>query len=325
MNRLALSKLIALLVGFGCILFAYNYNKSATYISSGPIFGSSWKLVSTEYITDSLKQSIQTELNRIDLIASNYKTESELSIINKAPIDEIIDVSSEMFTLLSFAEDLYTQTDGLYDITLGSLVINEGFGPPTAMVDQSIQVSSKRFKFVSNNSIIKNDNFQFDLSSIAKGFAVDSIARILIEANKNNFLIDIGGEIIISGSKHNKPWVIGIQDPSSINDLSSFNIIGNNFLAVATSGEYRNFKYNDDGIMTSHTFNPISKLSISDKSYSVTVVSKNSSMEADALATALNVMGPNKGIEFANKQDLSVMYIMQGNNLIKSNSWSYSD
>ena len=94
MNRLALSKLLALLVGFGCILFAYNYNKSATYISSGPIFGSSWKLVSTEYITDSLKQSIQDELNRIDLIASNYKTESELSIINKAPIDEIIDISS---------------------------------------------------------------------------------------------------------------------------------------------------------------------------------------------------------------------------------------
>ena len=110
MNRLALSKLIALLVGFVCILFAYNYNKSATYISSGPIFGSSWKLVSTEYITDSLKQSIQTELNRIDLIASNYKTESELSFINKAPIDEIIDVSSEMFILLSFAEDIYKKT-----------------------------------------------------------------------------------------------------------------------------------------------------------------------------------------------------------------------
>ena len=199
MNRLALSKFIALLVGFVCILFAYNYNKSATYISSGPIFGSSWKLVSTEYITDSLKQSIQTELNRIDLIASNYKTESELSFINKAPIDEIIDVSSEMFILLSFAEDLYKKTDGLYDITLGSLVINEGFGPPTPMVDKSIQVSSKRFQFVSDNSIIKNDNFQFDLSSIAKGFAVDSIAQILIEANKNNFLIDIGGDIIISG------------------------------------------------------------------------------------------------------------------------------
>ncbi len=325
MNRLALSKLIALIIGFGCILLAYNYNKSATYNSSGSIFGTSWKLVSTEYITDSLQQSIQNELNRIDLIASNYKTNSELSFINKSPVDEIINISNEMFTLLSFAEELYIQTDGLYDITLGSLIIEEGFGPLASMSDKSLQVSSKRFEFISNNSIIKNDNFQFDLSSIAKGFAVDSVSRILLAAGKNNFLIDIGGEVIINGSKHNQPWVVGIQDPTSIKNLSIVNIFSNDFLAIATSGEYRNFKYNDNGEITSHTYNPKSKLSIPDKTYSVTVVSKVSSMEADALATALNVMGPVKGIEFANEKDLSVMYIMQGNNLIKSNKWNYND
>ena len=325
MNRLVLSKLIALLIGFGCILLAYNYNKSATYFTSGPIFGTSWKLVTTEYITDSLKQSIQNELNRIDLIASNYKTNSELSFINKSPTDQIINISDEMFTMLSFAEDLYIKTSGLYDITLGSLIIDEGFGPLVSMSDKSIQVSSKRFEFISDRSIIKKDNFQFDLSSIAKGFAVDSVSRILLAAGKNNFLIDIGGEVIISGSKHNQPWIIGIQDPTSVNNSSIVNIFGNDFLAIATSGEYRNFKYNDDGEMTSHTFNPISKTSIPDKTYSVSVVSRVSSMEADALATALNVMGPVKGIEFANEKDLSVMYIMKGKNLIKSNKWNYND
>ena len=325
MNRLVLSKLIALLIGFGCILLAYNYNKSATYFTSGPIFGTSWKLVTTEYITDSLKQSIQNELNRIDLIASNYKTNSELSFINKSPTDQIINISDEMFTMLSFAEDLYIKTSGLYDITLGSLIIDEGFGPLVSMSDKSIQVSSKRFEFISDRSIIKKDNFQFDLSSIAKGFAVDSVSRILLAAGKNNFLIDIGGEVIISGSKYNQPWIIGIQDPTSVNNSSIVNIFGNDFLAVATSGEYRNFKYNDDGDMTSHTFNPISKTSIPDKTYSVSVVSRVSSMEADALATALNVMGPVKGIEFANEKDLSVMYIMKGKNLIKSNKWNYND
>ena len=325
MNRLVLSKLIALLIGFGCILLAYNYNKSATYFTSGPIFGTSWKLVTTEYITDSLKQSIQNELNRIDLIASNYKTNSELSFINKSPTDQIINISDEMFTMLSFAEDLYIKTSGLYDITLGSLIIDEGFGPLVSMSDKSIQVSSKRFEFISDRSIIKKDNFQFDLSSIAKGFAVDSVSRILLAAGKNNFLIDIGGEVIISGSKYNQPWIIGIQDPTSVNNSSIVNIFGNDFLAIATSGEYRNFKYNDDGEMTSHTFNPISKTSIPDKTYSVSVVSRVSSMEADALATALNVMGPVKGIEFANEKDLSVMYIMKGKNLIKSNKWNYND
>ena len=325
MNRLVVSKLIALLIGFICILLAYNYNKSATYFTSGPIFGTSWKLVTTEYITDSLKQSIQNELDRIDLIASNYKSDSELSFINKSPTDQVINISEEMFTMLSFAEDLYIKTSGLYDITLGSLIIDEGFGPSVSMSEESIQVSSKRFEFISDSSIIKNDNFQFDLSSIAKGFAVDSVSRILLASGKNNFLIDIGGEVIISGSKHNQPWIIGIQDPTSVKNSSMINIFGNNFLAVATSGEYRNFKYNDDGEMTSHTFNPISKTSIPDKTYSVSVVSRVSSMEADALATALNVMGPVKGIKFANEKDLSVMYIMQGENLIKSNKWDYND
>ena len=100
-----------------------------------------------------MKQSIQNELNRIDLIASNYKPDSELSFINKSPTDEIINISDEMFTMLSFAEDLYIKTSGLYDITLGRLIIDEGFGPSASMSDESIQVSSKRFEFISDNSI----------------------------------------------------------------------------------------------------------------------------------------------------------------------------
>ena len=93
MNRLTVSKLIALSVGLICIYSAYHYNKSATYQISGPIYGTYWQLVSTEYIPDSLKQSIEVELARIDLIASNYKESSELSRINAAPIDVEIIIS----------------------------------------------------------------------------------------------------------------------------------------------------------------------------------------------------------------------------------------
>ena len=94
MNRLTISKLIALAVGLICIFFAYNYNKSATYKISGPIFGSYWQLISTEYVSDSLKKSIEDELSRIDLIASNYKKDSELSRINIAPLDQKISIFS---------------------------------------------------------------------------------------------------------------------------------------------------------------------------------------------------------------------------------------
>ena len=326
MSRLAISKLIAIAVGIICILFAYNYNKSATYQISGSIYGTYWQLISTEYITDALKKEIEEELSRIDYIASNYKKTSEISRINSAPVNQIIDVSQEMYSLLSFAENLNQVTDGYYDVTLGGLVIENGFGPTDAMTENALPTSNKRFDFVSANAIVKNDNFQFDLSSIAKGYAVDAISEILLQADRNNFLIDIGGEIIVNGSKHGAPWVIGIQNPSSINNQSVVQILRTGFLAIATSGEYRNTKLNDSGQIISHTFIPSTKQSIENKSFSVTVVSEKSSMIADAWATAMNVMGPQKGITLANQEGIAAMYIMpEENNIIKSNFWNYSD
>jgi thiamine biosynthesis lipoprotein len=231
-----------------------------------------------------------------------------------------------MFSLLSFAESLYQITDGFYDITLGSLVIQQGFGPDNTMIENTIPVSLKRFNLISNNTLIKNDNFQFDLSSIAKGYAVDKIAELLVQSNRKNFLFDVGGEIISSGSKHGVPWLIGIQNPSITQNQSIMEVSSSDYLAVATSGEYRNQKINDSGDIISHTFVPNTKLSIEDKSYSVTVASDKSSMSADAWATALNVLGPDKGIKLANEQDIAVMYIMQKDqNIIKSKSWNYSD
>lgn len=326
MSRLAISKFIAIAVGIICILFAYNYNQSATYQISGSIYGTYWQLISTEYITDALKKEIEEELSRIDYIASNYKKTSEISRINSAPVNQIIDVSQEMYSLLSFAENLNQVTDGYYDVTLGGLVIENGFGPTDAMTENALPTSNKRFDFVSANAIVKNDNFQFDLSSIAKGYAVDTISKILLQADRNNFLIDIGGEIIVNGSKHGAPWVIGIQNPSSINNQSVVQILRTGFLAIATSGEYRNTKLNDSGQIISHTFIPSTKKSIENKSFSVTVVSEKSSMIADAWATAMNVMGPQKGITLANQEGIAAMYIMpEENNIIKSNFWNYSD
>jgi thiamine biosynthesis lipoprotein len=328
LNRLTVSKSIALTVGAICIVFAYNYNKSATYKISGPIYGTYWQLVSTEYISDPLKKSIEGELARIDFIASNYKKSSELSKINAAPLGEEIDISADMYSLLSYAEQLYQITDGLYDVTVGSLVIENGFGPANTSTSNqnTIPVSKERFNLISNNRIIKNDNFQFDLSSIAKGYAVDAIAKLLINSNRNNFLIDIGGEIIVNGSKHGVPWVIGIQDPSSLQNQSIIEISRTGFLAVATSGEYRNTNINDAGEIISHTFNPIKKQSLLDKSYSVTVASEESSMSADAWATALNVLGPDRGIKLANSNSVSAMYLIDKDNIImKSKYWNYSD
>ncbi len=105
-------------------------------------------------ITDSLKKSIEDELSRIDLIASNYKKDSELSKINAASLNQKILISSDMYSLLSFAENLFEITNGYYDVTLGSLVIEKGFGPEYTMVENTLPVSIKRFNLISNNKNI---------------------------------------------------------------------------------------------------------------------------------------------------------------------------
>jgi thiamine biosynthesis lipoprotein len=325
LNRLIASKVLAISVGLLCVLLAYNHNKSSTYEIGGTIYGTYWRLVSTDYISDSIKKSIIDELDRIDLIASNYKIQSELSVLNASPANTKIKISKDLYTLLSLAEDLNSLSNGAYDVTLGSMVINGGFGPELAINTYDLR-ANKRFVISEDLYLEKYNQFLFDLSSIAKGYAVDSIYDLLIASNRPNFLFDVGGELIVSGSKHGAPWVIGIQDPIEFSNQAITNIVTDNFLAVATSGEYRNYSIDDSGIASSHTFDPLTSQSIKNNVLSVTVSSKKSAMLADAWATLLNVMGSESGLELAEKHQISVLYIINENNevrFLKSSHWTH--
>ena len=323
MNRLIASKILAISVGLLCVFLAYEHNKSSTFEIGGKIYGTYWKLVSTNYISDSTKTAIIDELDRIDFIASNYKIQSELSLINSSAANTRIKISEDLYTLLSLAEELNKISKGAYDVTLGSMVIQGGFGPDSSN-DIYDSKASKRFVISDDLYFEKFNQFLFDLSSIAKGFAVDSIHKLLVDMNKPNFLFEVGGELIVSGSKHGAPWVIGIQDPIEFSNQAITNIVTDSFLAVATSGEYRNYLIDDSGIKTSHTFDPATSNSIKNDVLSVTVTSKQSAMSADAWATLLNVVGSKKGLELAEKHQISVLYIINENNevrFLKSSYW----
>ena len=325
MNRLIASKILAISVGLLCVLLAYEHNKSSTYEIGGKIYGTYWKLVSTNYISDSTKTAIIDELDRIDFIASNYKIQSELSLINASAANTKIKISEDLYTLLSLAEELNQISKGAYDVTLGSMVIQGGFGPDSSN-DIYDSKASKRFVISGDLYLEKFNQFLFDLSSIAKGFAVDSIHKLLVDMNKPNFLFDVGGELIVSGSKHGVPWVVGIQNPVEYSNQTIKNILSEDFLAVATSGEYRNYLIDDSGAKTSHTFDPATSNSIKNDVLSVTVTSKQSAMSADAWATLLNVVGSEKGLELAEKHQISVLYIINENNevrFIKSSYWTH--
>jgi thiamine biosynthesis lipoprotein len=152
------------------------------------------------------------------------------------------------------------------------------------------------------------------------------IVNYLEENNFKDFIVEIGGELTLSGSNYDKSWTIAIQDPLALDNKPAYLISPKNInkLSVATSGEYRNFKF--DGIdRVSHTINPMSGKSIINDALSVTVLSTVSSAHADAFATALNVLSISESLDLANNENIALMLIVEGvngdNEFIFSNKW----
>ena len=321
MTRNLFSKLIALIAGIILLVVAYNHNQKSLYEISGSAYGTRWSISSTEYISDLHKNNIISIINRIDYVASNYKEDSEIAIINFSQGNDF-KISSDLLNILIIAKDVENSSDGFYNIMMAKVSGQLGFSPDFNNTLNQVKVSS--YTIDDQNFILYRDSSNwFDLSSIAKGYAVQTIHNYLKENNMNNHLIDIGGEIIVNGSSIEDNWKIGIQDPSSISNKALKVITNKNssFLAIATSGEYRNYKIDDNGNKVSHTINPNTLKSISNKILSVTVLHESSATYADAYATALNVMGLEKALDKSNELNIASMFILENDEIVYSNKW----
>jgi thiamine biosynthesis lipoprotein len=321
-SRKLTSKFIALCVGLFCIFIAYNSNSNKTYNVTGKAYGTSWSVVSTSFIADHHEKNIIKIIEHIDLVASNYKNNSEIAIINQQPIDVEISISEDLFNILDIADDVNRLSNGAYNIMLGKISSKLGFAPD---FDMSLrQDNNNEYLLINKNKLVKKSTNWFDLSSIAKGYAVQLIHQYLIDNNIKNHLIDVGGELIVSGSNFSKPWFVGIQDPNSFNNKAIHVIKNNdNFLAIATSGEYRNFKIFDNKMIT-HTIDPKTFQSINTNILSVTIAHEESAAQADALATAFNVIGYPEALNIANANNIALMLVIGSkgeSELIFSNKW----
>ncbi len=172
-----------------------------------------------------------------------------------------------------------------------------------------------------NQLITKHQQFHFDLSAIAKGYAVDQIANLLIQEGYKNLVLDIGGELAVIGKKYDQPWTIAIQDPNNQGSNPIYIIEDETPIFIATSGEYRNYNYDRDGNKITHTIDPRTNSSIDPLGLSVSVKNNSSAMMADAYATALNIMDVNEGLEFANLNNIQVMYVTS-DNILFSENWN---
>ena len=203
---------------------------------------------------------------------------------------------------------------------------NLGFGP-ALFLDNDYVYEPYSLKLSLNDnkrSITKHKELVFDLSSIAKGYAVDMVSNYLLANGFKNYLIDIGGEVAANGSSKNGNWIIGIQDPQSIEQKVFFTVSNSNkFIGIATSGDYLNYRYINDQLVT-HSIDPRTYKSKENNILSVTVVDDSSVGRADAFATAFNVMALNESTELSELLGIKVKIIYFNDediNYFESKSW----
>lgn len=336
MKRLILIIIVLLLLAGGITYLNRTQGTKKQLLSvSGTTMGTSYhiKLVpETEKNIDlaTLKEKIDSRLSEIDQKMSTYKQDSDISRFNRYSADQWMAISSETYTVIAMGQRISELSNGAFDITVGQLVNLWGFGPTVpldTMPDKNTiqtllsQVGYRKLELRQTPPALRkaNSNIYLDLSAIAKGYAVDAVARLLIENQIDNFLVEIGGEIITHGEKHNhQPWVVGIEKPISKQHSIQKRLQLHN-VAMATSGDYRNY-FEEQGVRYSHTIDPATGYPIRHQLASVTVISKTC-MRADALATAIMVMGPDKGLEFASRQQLAIfMLVKQGDHFIEKYS-----
>ncbi|MBC3765412.1 FAD:protein FMN transferase [Neptunicella marina] len=273
--------------------------------------------------------AMQTEIDqalvKVNKEMSTYDPNSELSVFNQSPAGEAMTVSDGTATVIKEAKRLGELTGGVLDVTVGPLVNLWGFGPqarpetipaPDVIAEAKSRTGLKYLRIDGNQLSKSHEDLYVDLSTIAKGYGVDVVADILHAHGVESYLVEIGGEMRLAGTKPGAvEWRVAVEKPvSSERSVAQIIGVGNN--AVATSGDYRNY-FEQDGIRYSHIIDPTTGYPIQHNLVSVTVVHP-SCMTADGLATAIDVMGYEKGLAFAEKNNLAVLLITRENDGFKS-------
>lgn len=271
---------------------------------------------------DTLQDQIGAVIDQLDRSMSTYKPDSELNQLNRHPVGQPFAVSPELLEVLLLARQIYTVSDGAFDPTVGPLVDLWGFGPnitdDRVPTEAEITALSARVGFdaividssgATGATISKTADVALDLSAIAKGYVVDRLAELLLELGVDNFMVEVGGELRLSGSNASgKPWKIAVEVPA----LAQGNIQRVLLLTdtgLATSGDYRNY-FEREGVRYSHTIDPRNGYPITHNLASVTVLASTAA-EADAFATGFMVLGKAETLRIAEAQGLPVFLLVK--------------
>ncbi|MFT2109605.1 FAD:protein FMN transferase [Marinomonas sp. 2405UD68-3] len=288
---------------------------------SGPTMGTTYTVkfytVDSDSNAQSLKGDVDNVLLYINQLMSAYDPSSELSLFNKMPSGSTKEISRDFAHVVDKALLISSMTDGSYDVTIGPLANLWGFGPKKgrdeppsdAEIDAVKGKVGYQYLSLNGNKLSKENDIYVDLSSIAKGFGVDAIANKLEENGIQSYLIEVGGEIRSKGKKENgEAWKIAIESPAGGHNVVQA-VIEVTDVAIATSGDYRNY-FEKRGVRYSHIIDPATGRPITHKLVSVSIIDKTAVM-ADGLATAITVLGPDKGMAFAEKNGIAAYLLVK--------------
>ena len=300
----------------GTVWILLRHNTPVPYQQDrGMIFGTLYRV--TYQSEANLQAEIEEELHRFDASLSPF---NDISIITKINRNEAVRPDSFFLRVFRASQRISEETRGAFDITVAPLVNAWGFGfkqgifPDSAEVDSLLELTGYAKVSLSDSGCVHKADSRMMLtcSAVAKGYAVDVVAQLLKRRGVRNYMVDIGGEVVVGGQNPaGGPWRIGINKPvddslSVRGDLQALLHITD--AAMATSGNYRNFYYRE-GKKYAHTIDPRTGYPVQHEILSATVVAPDC-MSADAYATAFMVMGLDSAARFVQeKPDLDVYFI----------------
>lgn len=291
---------------------------------SGPTMGTTYKVTVVAPLSEAEQRSIEAviaeELAAVDVQMSTWRPDSEISRFNAHAATTPFPASRGFLEVVQAANQISAASDGAFDITVTPLIAAWGFGPggrkdsapePTQAELDALPIGWQKLTVdLAAGTLQKADPaLQLELSAIAPGHAADRIAARLRELGFTRTLVDVGGEILASGrAAHGGPWRLGVERPDTSGGVVQ-RLLPLTDQALATSGDYRNY-YEVDGVRRSHTIDPRTRRPIAHRLASVSVLHR-SAMLADGWATALNVLGPDAGLELATKQAIPALFLVR--------------
>ncbi len=259
-----------------------------------------------------LKQIIDRRLDAINRVFSTYLKDSEISRFNALKrAGEKFEVSDDFMQVMRVARNIHRLSQGAWDGTVNPLVDLWSFGPirreprmspPDAIKTLLPKVGFERIQIVEPNFLVTDaPTVTLDLNAIAKGYAVDEISLLIAAAGFENYLVEIGGEVYAAGLRPDgQRWRVGINRPQKDAAFSAvYKVVSIHNQAFATSGDYRNF-FEINGVRYSHVIDPRTGYPVSNGVVSVSVIADTCTL-ADGLATAIMVMGAEKGLQLAER------------------------